>query len=64
MHPLTLSTTTFLRLIKSLSPAAGPRAHISAADRGLLFKEGLLFNPRKIGAVPSCGLVVTGTNSK
>ncbi|CAD6341774.1 unnamed protein product [Miscanthus lutarioriparius] len=43
MHPLTLSSTALLRLIKSLSPAAGPRAHLAAAAiHGLLFKEGLL----------------------
>ncbi|KAJ1293158.1 hypothetical protein BS78_01G046700 [Paspalum vaginatum] len=43
MHPLTLSSTALLRLIKSLSPAAGPSAHLTAsAIHGLLFKEGLL----------------------
>ncbi|KAG2534504.1 pentatricopeptide repeat-containing protein At5g08510-like [Panicum virgatum] len=43
MHPLTLSSTALLRLIKSLSTAAGPRAHLTAsAIHCLLFKEGLL----------------------
>ncbi|KAL6638063.1 hypothetical protein ACP70R_025635 [Stipagrostis hirtigluma subsp. patula] len=42
MHPLTLSSTALLRLIKSLSPAV-PGALLSAsAIHCLLFKEGLL----------------------
>ncbi|KQJ96712.1 pentatricopeptide repeat-containing protein At5g08510 [Brachypodium distachyon] len=42
MHPLTLSSTALLRLIKSLSPAT-PRAHLSASGiHCLLFKAGLL----------------------
>ncbi|KAL6894273.1 hypothetical protein ACP4OV_008371 [Aristida adscensionis] len=44
MHPLTLSSTALLRLIKSLSPAAAaPGAHLSAsAIHCLLLKEGRL----------------------
>ncbi|KAL5215084.1 hypothetical protein ABZP36_004236 [Zizania latifolia] len=42
MHPLTLSSTGILRLIRSLSPAV-PGAHLSAsAIHGLLLKAGLL----------------------
>ncbi|TVU44545.1 hypothetical protein EJB05_03990, partial [Eragrostis curvula] len=42
MHPLTLSSTALLRLIKSLSPAVAGAYLSASAIHCLLFKEGLL----------------------